>query len=107
MAAKAKVYTHAPRPWRPEPDAAVECRVCGVDVIGYPGSLLHVDERGPGIPGPGVAYAAQVVEEALAQLPVGQPPDEAARTAVEALYWCGALKAERDRWTPPERAGVV
>jgi hypothetical protein len=108
MAATTKVYSHAPRAWRPEPGAPVECRVCGVPVIGYdPAKLLHIDERPPPAPGgPGVAHAAQIVEEALSRLPNGRGPNaaaEAAQTAVEALYWCGALKADRERWRPPQR----
>src|SRR4051812_25645311 len=110
MAATYKVYTHSPRPWRPERGAPVECRVCGGPVYGpNPNSLWHADEapRVSSAPGEVVAEAAQVVQEALARLPGEQPLDAAARTAVEALYWCGALKSERDRWTPPAKADAL
>jgi hypothetical protein len=113
MAAAYKVYTHSPRPWRPEQDAPVECRVCGIAVYGPdPSNLWHADEAprlpsGSGDPAQVVAEAAQVVEEALSRLPGETHLEAAARTAAEALYWCGALRAERDRWAPPKKADAA
>jgi hypothetical protein len=108
MAAAYKVFTHSPRPWRPEPGAPVECRVCGVVVYGPDPSSLWHDGEAPRVSEPDqvVAEAARLVQEALSRFPE-QHAEAAARTAVETLYWCGALKADRDRWTPPGKVGAA
>lgn len=115
MGSTVSTYSHTARPWRPAPGAPPECRVCGVEVVGYtPADVRHIDEpvrRTPPPPADShvVDYAVSVVEEALGRLADGGPdtdPELAARAAVEALYWRGALKTRRGTWRPPQQAAV-